>query len=65
MHPELTLPLVPELLNIHPFFDMPEHDVEDPACILFQLFSVFARSVKIDLRPKKFFFLFFLSKFLD
>nr|CAD7401906.1 unnamed protein product [Timema poppensis] len=33
-HPELTLPLVPELLAIHPFFDTPEPDVEDPACIL-------------------------------
>ncbi|XP_039300674.1 integrator complex subunit 4-like, partial [Nilaparvata lugens] len=31
LHPELTLPLVPELLSIHPFFDMPEPDVEDPA----------------------------------
>ncbi|XP_075235890.1 integrator complex subunit 4 [Lycorma delicatula] len=30
LHPELTLPLVPELLAIHPFFDMPEPDVEDP-----------------------------------
>ncbi|KAJ4445386.1 hypothetical protein ANN_07191 [Periplaneta americana] len=30
-HPELTLPLVPELLAIHPFFDTPEPDVEDPA----------------------------------
>lgn len=33
-HPELTLPLVPELLAIHPFFDTPEPDVEDPICIL-------------------------------
>ena len=32
-HPELTLLLVPELLAIHPFFDMPEADVEDPSCI--------------------------------
>lgn len=36
-HPELTLPLVPELLAIHPFFDMPEPDVEDPICILLLL----------------------------
>ncbi|XP_049803533.1 integrator complex subunit 4 [Schistocerca nitens] len=32
-HPELTLILVPELLAIHPFFDMPEPDVEDPAYV--------------------------------
>ncbi|XP_071440620.1 integrator complex subunit 4 [Hetaerina americana] len=40
-HPELTLPLVPELLSIHPFFDMPEPDVEDPAyiCILILVFN--------------------------
>ncbi|KAK9869888.1 hypothetical protein WA026_003608 [Henosepilachna vigintioctopunctata] len=35
-HPELVLPLVPQLLNIHPFFDIPEPDVENPQyiCIL-------------------------------
>ncbi|KAK3907732.1 Integrator complex subunit 4 [Frankliniella fusca] len=46
MHPELTLPLVPELLNIHPFFDMPEHDVEDPAyiCILILVFNAAQQS---------------------
>lgn len=33
-HPYLTLPLVPELLSIHPFIDMTEQNVEDPACIL-------------------------------
>lgn len=40
-HPELTLPLVPELLAIHPFFDTPEPDVEDPAyiCILILVFN--------------------------
>ncbi|KAG1687336.1 Integrator complex subunit 4 [Nymphon striatum] len=32
-HPELTLPLVPEILAIHPFFDTPEPNVEDPAYI--------------------------------
>ncbi|XP_076344076.1 integrator complex subunit 4 [Tachypleus tridentatus] len=32
-HPYLTLPLVPELLGIHPYFDLPEPDVEDPAYI--------------------------------
>ncbi|XP_022910802.2 integrator complex subunit 4 isoform X2 [Onthophagus taurus] len=35
-HPELILPLVPQFLNIHPFFDMAEPDVENPQyiCIL-------------------------------
>ncbi|KAG8199519.1 hypothetical protein JTE90_009365 [Oedothorax gibbosus] len=32
-HPYLTLPLVPELLSIHPFIDMTEQNVEDPAYI--------------------------------
>lgn len=31
-HPELVLPLVPQFLNIHPFFDMAEPDVETPQC---------------------------------
>lgn len=30
-HPELTLPLVPDLLGIHPYLDMPEPDMDDPA----------------------------------
>eukprot|EP00088_Acartia_fossae_P000160 TRINITY_DN10050_c0_g1_i1.p1 TRINITY_DN10050_c0_g1~~TRINITY_DN10050_c0_g1_i1.p1 ORF type:complete len:939 (+),score=261.73 TRINITY_DN10050_c0_g1_i1:63-2879(+) len=30
-HPDLTLPLVTSLLHIHPFFDTPEPDIEDPA----------------------------------
>ncbi|XP_054278169.1 integrator complex subunit 4-like [Macrosteles quadrilineatus] len=40
-HPELTLPLVPELLSIHPFFDTAEPDVEEPAyiCILILVFN--------------------------
>jgi len=29
-HPDLTLPLVISLLDIHPFFDTPEPDIEDP-----------------------------------
>lgn len=33
-HPYLTLPLVPQLLNRHPFFDTPEPDVDDLSCIL-------------------------------
>ncbi|CAG0889230.1 unnamed protein product [Darwinula stevensoni] len=28
-HPELVLMLVPEFLMIHPFFDSPEHDLQD------------------------------------
>ncbi len=35
LHASLTLPLVPELLAIHPFFDTPEPNVDDPACILY------------------------------
>ncbi|GBP13015.1 Integrator complex subunit 4 [Eumeta japonica] len=31
-HASLVLPLVARLLALHPFFDMPEPDVEDPAC---------------------------------
>ncbi|XP_017786488.1 PREDICTED: integrator complex subunit 4 [Nicrophorus vespilloides] len=35
-HPELVLPLVPQFLSIHPFFDMAESDVDNPQyiCIL-------------------------------
>lgn len=31
-HPELVVALVPQLLNIHPFFDMAEPDVDNPQC---------------------------------
>ncbi|ELV13885.1 Integrator complex subunit 4 [Tupaia chinensis] len=31
-HPTLVLPLVPELLSTHPFFDTAEPDMDDPAC---------------------------------
>ncbi|KAF2888356.1 hypothetical protein ILUMI_17817 [Ignelater luminosus] len=34
-HPELVLPLVPQFLCIHPFFDVAEPDVDNPQCILF------------------------------
>lgn len=34
-HPYLTLPLVPQLLGQHPFFDTPEPNVAMPACKLF------------------------------
>lgn len=33
-HPELVLPLVPQFLSIHPFFDLAEPDVDNPQCIL-------------------------------
>ncbi|KFW65679.1 Integrator complex subunit 4, partial [Pygoscelis adeliae] len=32
-HPTLVLPLVPELLSTHPFFDTPEPDMDEPAYI--------------------------------
>ncbi|XP_061136891.1 integrator complex subunit 4 isoform X2 [Syngnathus typhle] len=32
-HPMLVLPLVPELLSTHPYFDTPEPDMDDPAYI--------------------------------
>lgn len=42
-HPYLTLPLVPQLLGQHPFFDTPEQNVALPSCILlsFQIFFIF------------------------
>lgn len=33
-HPTLTLALVPELLAIHPMFETPEPNVDEPSCIL-------------------------------
>lgn len=33
-HAELVLPLVSQFLCIHPFFHIPEPDVENPQCIL-------------------------------
>lgn len=38
-HPYLTLPLVPQLLGQHAFFDIPEPNVTMPSCILFQFKS--------------------------
>ncbi|CAN9493056.1 unnamed protein product [Ophioblennius macclurei] len=32
-HPTLVLPLAPELLSTHPYFDTPEPDMDDPAYI--------------------------------
>lgn len=37
-HSILTLALVPELLAIHPMFETPEPNVEDPSCILSIIF---------------------------
>lgn len=39
-HPELVLPLVPQFLCIHPFFDMAEPDVDNPQCNYFIFNSV-------------------------
>lgn len=36
-HPYLTLPLT-QLLGRHPFFDMPEPDVDEPSCILLKMY---------------------------
>ncbi|KAL6254980.1 hypothetical protein P5V15_014323 [Pogonomyrmex californicus] len=40
-HPYLTLPLVPQLLGRHPFFDTPEPDVDEPsyASVLVLIFN--------------------------
>ena len=40
-HSELTLPLVTQLLEIHPFFDTAEPEIDDPAhlCILVLVFN--------------------------
>ncbi|XP_028817647.1 integrator complex subunit 4 [Denticeps clupeoides] len=32
-HPTLVLPIVPELMSLHPYFDTPEPDMDDPAYI--------------------------------
>jgi hypothetical protein len=33
----LALPLMPEFLCLHPYFDTPEPEMDDPACILDKL----------------------------
>ncbi|XP_043224556.1 integrator complex subunit 4-like [Amphibalanus amphitrite] len=45
-HPDLVLPLVPSLLHIHPYFQLPEQDVQDPAyvCILLLVMNAAAGS---------------------
>ncbi|KAJ2943877.1 hypothetical protein O0L34_g8201 [Tuta absoluta] len=44
-HATLVLPLVTRLLAVHPFFDMPEPDVEDPAymCVLILVLNAAAQ----------------------
>ena len=50
-HHDLTLTLVPELLGTHPYFDTPEPDMDDPACILATLFQiVYCHFLKISLK---------------
>ncbi|ESO86380.1 hypothetical protein LOTGIDRAFT_220695 [Lottia gigantea] len=44
-HPHLTLTLVPDLLCIHPYFDTPEPDMDDPAYITV-LMLVFNSAIK-------------------
>ena len=48
-HSDLTLPLVTQLLEIHPFFDTAEPDVEDPCylCILVLVFNAAQQSPTI------------------
>ncbi len=40
-HSELTLPLAAQILEIHPFLDTAEPDIEDPAylCVLVLIFN--------------------------
>nr|XP_023015747.1 integrator complex subunit 4 [Leptinotarsa decemlineata] len=48
-HPELVLPLVPQFLNIHPFFDTAEPDVENPQyiCLLILILNAAKHSLTI------------------
>ncbi|XP_060518566.1 integrator complex subunit 4 [Cylas formicarius] len=48
-HPALVLPLVPQFLNIHPFFDMAEPDVENPhyICLLILILNAAKHSLTI------------------
>ncbi|XP_050295660.1 integrator complex subunit 4 [Anthonomus grandis grandis] len=48
-HPELVVPLVPHFLNIHPFFDMAEPDVENPhyICLLILILNAAKYSLTI------------------
>lgn len=47
-HATLVLPLTTRLLGVHPFFDMPEPDVEDPACILLLIIKKSKRLKRIN-----------------
>ncbi|KAG5874600.1 hypothetical protein JTB14_032997 [Gonioctena quinquepunctata] len=48
-HPELVLPLVPQFLNIHPFFDTAEPDVENAQyiCLLILILNAAQHSLAI------------------
>lgn len=48
-HPELVVPLVPHFLNIHPFFDTAEPDVENPhyICLLILILNAAKNSLTI------------------
>ncbi|CAH1956438.1 unnamed protein product [Acanthoscelides obtectus] len=48
-HPELVWHLVPQFLNIHPFFDTAEPDVENPQyiCLLILIFNAAQHSLTI------------------
>ncbi|KAF7284883.1 integrator complex subunit 4 [Rhynchophorus ferrugineus] len=48
-HPELVLPLVPHFLNIHPFLDTAEPDVENPhyICLLILILNAARYSLSI------------------
>ncbi|CAH1117828.1 unnamed protein product [Phaedon cochleariae] len=48
-HPDLVLPLVPQFLNIHPFFDTAEPDVENPQyiCLLILILNAAQHSLTI------------------
>ncbi|CAG9865327.1 unnamed protein product [Phyllotreta striolata] len=48
-HPELVLPLVPQFLNIHPFFDTAEPDVDNPqyVCLLILILNAAQHSLTI------------------
>jgi len=38
-HPSLIVAMTPDLLSLHPYFESVEPDLDDPACILADLWS--------------------------
>ena len=50
-HANLTLPLVTQLLEVHPFFDTAEPDIEDPTylCILVLVYNASFRYTPISI----------------